>query len=224
MADDLDALYDVIDYRFRDSALLEEALTHPSLNGDVNYQRLEFLGDRVLGLAIAGRLYREYPDLDEGELAIRYNELVRRRTLAGIASEMGLGAFIRLSAGEDENGGREKPAILADCCESLIGALHIDGGFDVARTFINRQWDDLIDDVADKQKDAKTRLQEWAQGRGLATPRYRETGRTGPAHEPEFTVSVLIGDEHEASGKGPSKRAAEQNAANALLSDLGVTS
>jgi len=222
MAGDLDAIYELIGYRFQAPALVEEALTHPSCAAAFNYQRLEFLGDRVLGAVIAEKLLGEYPEFREGELALRYNELVRRETLARIARRIGLDAHVRLSPGEEDSGGREKPAILADVCEALIGAMFIDGGFDTARAFVARYWRDLVEAVADKEKDAKTRLQEWAQGRGLATPTYQELSRTGPAHQPEFTVSVVVGKEYQASGIGMSKRAAEQNAAQSLLDELGV--
>ncbi|MFN3232109.1 MAG: ribonuclease III [Alphaproteobacteria bacterium] len=222
MADDFEALYEVIGHRFADPGLLVEAFTHPSCDGPHNYQRLEFLGDRVLGASIAMRLLEEYPDFDEGNLAIRYNELVRRKTLAKIAKDLQLDTHLRLSPGENDSGGRDKPAILADCCEALIGALFLDAGFDAARAFVDRQWTDLVTAVADTGKDAKTRLQEWAQGRGLATPSYQEVSRTGPAHEPEFVVSVVVGKEYQARGVGGSKRNAEQAAARTLLEQIGV--
>ncbi len=223
MADaiDVEALSEIVGHRFSNATLVEQAMTHPSCDGPVNYQRLEFLGDRVLGASIADRLLNEYPDFSEGELAIRYNELVRRETLAKIARRLGLDAHIRLSPGEEDSGGREKPAILADVCEALIGALYLDGGFGVAKGFVDRVWQDLVESVVDKGKDAKTRLQEWAQGRGHGAPLYTETARSGPAHEPEFTVSVVIGKSYQSTGKGGSKRAAEQNAARALLEEIG---
>jgi ribonuclease-3 len=219
---DLDTLGRLLGYRFADPALLRQALTHPSCTGQPNYQRLEFVGDRVLGAIIAQRLYREYPGFREGELAIRFNELVRRETLAGIVRRLGLDRFIRLSPGEEENGGRQKPAILADCGEAVIGALFLDGGFEAAHAFVERHWQELVAGVAVKDKDAKTLLQEWAQGRGMAAPHYREIGRDGPPHEPEFTIMVQAGT-HEATGRGASKRIAEQAAARALLDRLAAS-
>jgi ribonuclease-3 len=220
---DFDILSDLLGYRFADPALLEQALTHPSCTGQPNYQRLEFVGDRVLGAIIAQRLYREYPSFREGELAIRFNELVRKETLARILLQLGLDRYIRLSAGEEENGGRQKPAILADCCEAVIGAMFMDSGFAAAHAFVEKHWQALVAGVALKDKDAKTLLQEWAQGRGMAAPGYREVGREGPPHEPEFTVAVTVGKNHEAMGKGASKRAAEQAAARSLLDRLNGT-
>ncbi|MGE0668018.1 MAG: ribonuclease III [Sphingomonadales bacterium] len=220
MSNELDDIYALLGYRFADPSLLEQALTHPSCTGVPNYQRLEFIGDRVLGAIIAQRLYREYPMFREGELAIRFNELVRKETLAHILLRLGLQQYVRLSPGEEDNGGRAKPAILADCCEAVIGAMFMDSGFDAARAFVDKHWNDLVAGVAMKDKDAKTLLQEWAQGRGMAAPSYRELCREGPPHEPEFTVGVKVGRKHEATGKGASKRAAEQAAARSLLDKL----
>jgi ribonuclease-3 len=220
MPKSLEEIYALLGYRFADPSLLEQALTHPSCTGVPNYQRLEFIGDRVLGAIIAQRLYREYPTFREGELAIRFNELVRRDTLAHILRRLGLDSHIRLSSGEEENGGRQKPAILADCCEAVIGAMFMDSGFAAAHEFVEKHWQDLVAGVALKDKDAKTLLQEWAQGRGMAAPSYREISREGPPHEPEFTVGVTVGKKHEATGKGASKRAAEQAAARSLLDRL----
>ncbi|MBI1180745.1 MAG: ribonuclease III [Alphaproteobacteria bacterium] len=222
MGDDFEALTRILGHRFADRALLEQALTHPSCTGLPHYQRLEFVGDRVLGAIIAVRLYREYPHFKEGELAIRFNELVRKETLARIVSRLGLDRFVRLSAGEEENGGREKPAILADCGEALIGALYVDGGFAAAHRFVETHWQELVASVAMKEKDAKTLLQEWAQGRGMAAPVYAEVSREGPPHEPEFTVSVVVGKSQEAQGRGASKRMAEQEAARRLLDRLAA--
>jgi ribonuclease-3 len=223
MANGLDDIYALLGYRFADPSLLEQALTHPSCTGVPNYQRLEFIGDRVLGAIIAQRLYREYPTFKEGELAIRFNELVRKETLAQILLRLGLDRYVRLSIGEEDNGGRQKPAILADCCEAVIGAMFMDSGFAAAHEFVEKHWQDLVAGVALKDKDAKTLLQEWAQGRGMAAPSYREISRDGPPHEPEFTVGVTVGRKHEATGKGASKRVAEQSAARSLLDRLNGT-
>lgn len=217
----LDALFG---YAFKDTALLDAALTHPSVAGKQHYQRLEFMGDRVLGAVIAEALFRAFPQSSEGELAVRYNELVRRETLAAIAGGLGLGAHITMSSGEERSGGREKPAILADVCEALIGALFLDGGLEPARHFIETHWRDRLRTADKAGKDFKTQLQEWAQARGLATPTYRETGCTGPAHAPEFTVEVALGDVYRESGSGMSKRIAEQEAAGRLIAKLGEQS
>lgn len=222
--DDLTVLETAIGHRFHDRALLEQALTHPSCEGQPHYQRLEFIGDRVLGTVIADALYHTYPDAVEGDLALRFNALVRRETLAGLAQDIGLTGHIRLSPGEDQAGGRDKPAIQADVVEALIGALYQDGGFEAAKAFVRGHWDDLVTSVAHKAKDAKTQLQEWAQGRGLAKPSYQVVSREGPAHAPQFTITVVVGKQHQATGQGGTKRAAEQEAARALLDILGKAS
>lgn len=221
MTDALADLEKVVVHQFADRSLLQQALTHPSCEGQPHYQRLEFIGDLVLGTIIAHALYNAYPDASEGDLAIRFNALVRRETLAALATDIGLAAHIRLSPGEDQAGGRDKPAIQADCVEALIGALYLDGGFEVASRFVTRHWVDLVSAVADKEKDAKTQLQEWAQGRGLAKPSYQVISRDGPAHAPEFTITVVLGKQHQATGRGGTKRAAEQEAARVLLDALG---
>ena len=219
-ASELDDLEALAGHKFANKALLVQALTHPSCGVQPHYQRLEFVGDRVLGLLIAERLYQEYPGAREGDLALRYNELVRRETLAEIGERIGIDHFIRVSTGEEESGGRQKPAIIADCCEALIGALYLDGGLKAADAFIARCWVDLVEAVANKEKDPKTQLQEWAQGCGMAKPSYQVVTREGPAHAPEFTITVVLGKQHQATGKGGSKRIAEQDAARTLLDRL----
>ncbi len=211
---------DLFGYAFKDPSLLDTALTHPSFVGKRHYQRLEFLGDRVLGAVIAEALFKAFPTASEGELAVRYNELVRRETLAAIAGGLKFAQRINMSVGEERTGGRDKPAILADVCEALIGALYLDGGLDAARDFIELHWRDRLRAADKTGKDSKTLLQEWAQGRGLATPTYLETACTGPAHAPEFTVEVSLGDTHSETGSGSSKRVAEQEAAGRLMAKL----
>lgn len=210
----------VLGHVFQAPALLEEALTHPSVEASVNYQRLEFLGDRVLGLVIAAALIRRYPDSPEGELATRYNALVRRETLAKIAGDCSLAEAIRLSRSEIETGGRAKPAILADVLEAVLGALYLDGGLAVAEAFVTRWWQPYIADQKAAPKDAKTGLQEWVQAQGYPTPVYEEVGREGPPHAPKFTMAVKVGQSLSANGSGPSKQAAEQAAAEHLLARL----
>jgi ribonuclease-3 len=218
----MDELTRIIGYEFSDPALARDALTHRSAaaRGHPTYERLEFLGDRVLALVIADMLYDEFPEEEEGALAKRLVALVRRETLTGIASVLGIGPLIRLSRGEEEAGGRENPAILSDVCESLIGAIYRDGGMAPARAFIERHWTGLMESTAEPPKDAKTSLQEWAQGRGFALPAYRQLSRSGPDHAPHFTIEVMVGGFPPELGVGPTKRAAEQIAAEKLLERL----
>lgn len=221
----MDDLTARIGYRFENSDLARTALTHRSAaarRADT-YERLEFLGDRVLALVIADLLYETYPDEEEGALAKRLVDLVRRETLAEVASSIDLGSLIRLSRGEEEAGGRENPAILADVCEALIGAVYRDGGIDPARTFIHDNWTARMSAAVKPPKDAKTILQEWAQGQGMALPDYTELSRSGPDHAPIFEIQVTVGDFPPERGGGATKRAAEQIAAERLLLRLGVT-
>jgi len=215
-------LADIIGYEFGDPALARTALTHRSatVRDGETYERLEFLGDRVLALVVADMLYEAFPDEDEGALAKRLVALVRQETLAEVAMRLAIAPLIRLSRGEEEAGGRENPAILADVCESLIGAVYRDGGMVPARAFIRRHWSSLMEGTAEPPKDAKTSLQEWAQGRGLALPAYRQISRSGPDHAPLFTIEVGVGDFPPERGEGPTKRSAEQAAAERLLARL----
>ena len=220
-------LEQTIGYRFSDAALLERALTHISaLKGAQgrtgSYQRLEFLGDHVLGLAISEMLFEAFPKADEGELSRRLADLVRRETCADVARVMDLGASLRLGASESRAGGHSRIAILADVCESLIGAIFLDGGYKSALIFVQKFWAERMRKPARPLRDPKTVLQEWAQARGLPTPTYREIERTGPHHDPEFRVAVSLPERQPAEGKGRSKRSAEQAAASALLSREGV--
>ena len=217
-------LKDALGHEFNDKVLLAQALTHRSaaLHDRVSYERLEFLGDRVLGFIVADLLLDAYPQEKEGALAKRHADLVRRETLAEVAREAGVGAFIVMSRGEAESGGRENDAILADVCEALIAALYRDGGIGPARDFISRFWTDRLHAPPRPPEDAKTRLQEWAQGRGLALPDYKTIGREGPEHAPHFTVAVGVEGWDDAEGGGSSKRAAERAAAEAMLARVGL--
>ncbi|MDA5194268.1 ribonuclease III [Govanella unica] len=215
--DDLDGLYSILGHRFEDLSLLTEALTHPSMAGGVNYQRLEFLGDRVLGLIIADLLYTRSPTVKEGVLARQLADLVRQEALAEVAQTIGLVPYIRLAKSAEDDGGRSKPAILADACEAVIGALYLDSGLEAAGNFIERAWASLLNDRTRGMRDAKSALQEWAQGKGYPTPSYRETAREGPDHAPSFTVEVEVRGHPPVAGSGPSKRAAEMLAADILL-------
>ncbi|MFZ5691995.1 MAG: ribonuclease III [Pseudomonadota bacterium] len=215
-----------IGYRFRDKALLERALTHISaLKGQGrtgSYQRLEFLGDHVLGLAVSEMLFEAFPKAEEGELSRRLADLVRRESCADVARSIDLGDSLRLGASEVRAGGRSRVAILADVCESLIGAVFLDGGYKAAKALVERYWSDRMRKPARPLRDPKTMLQEWAQARGLPTPSYREVERTGPHHDPVFRVAVTLPEREPAEGRGRSKRAAEQAAAAALLAREGV--
>jgi ribonuclease III len=221
------ALETRIGYRFTDAEMLECALTHISaLKGARNragsYQRLEFLGDHVLGLVISDMLYRSYPKADEGELSRRLADLVRKETCAEIARSIDLGAAIRVGASEANAGARKRPAILADVCEAVIGAVYVDGGYKAAEELVERLWQERMRATVQPLRDPKTVLQEWAQARGLPTPVYREVARSGPDHSPEFRVAVQLPSFAPAEGFGRSKRVAEQGAAAAMLSREGV--
>ena len=217
VSEDLFALSERLGYRFRDPELLLEALTHASTGGGSSYERLEFLGDRVLGLVVAEMLYRAFPQEPEGLLARRHAALVRQDSLAIVAGQLDLAGHLRLSPGEEEGGGRSNPAILADVAEAILGAIYLDGGLGAARQLIERFWQPLLEADQRPPQDNKTALQEWAQGSGRPLPSYVETERSGSAHEPLFTVRVLVEGEEPAEGRGRSKRAAEQAAAGALL-------
>jgi ribonuclease III len=224
---DLAAFEEHIGYRFSDRALLEQALTHISaLSGARNrassYQRLEFLGDHVLGLIISDMLFRTFARADEGEMSRRLADLVRREACADVGQAINLGAVIRLGASEAHAGGRGRPAILADVCEALIGAVFVDGGYPAAAALVERLWSERMRTPARPLRDSKTVLQEWAQARGMPTPAYREVERKGPDHSPEFRVAVELPHLAPAEGLGRSKRAAEQAAAAAMLSRAGV--
>ncbi|MGF1476269.1 MAG: ribonuclease III [Geminicoccaceae bacterium] len=212
-------------HSFSKPALLQLALTHSSLGGrdagGPNNERLEFLGDRVLGLVVAELLYELYPDDLEGALAQRQAVLVARDQLAEIAVTIGLDRHVAMASGEAVSGGRTKPSILADACEAVIGALFLDGGFEVARRFVRGQWQGPASHMASPPRDNKTALQEWAQERGLGLPSYRVSERTGPDHAPQFVVEVALTGSAPMSGTGSSKRAAEQAAAGNLLDTIG---
>jgi ribonuclease-3 len=222
------ALEDRIGYRFADAAMLESALTHISAlkggNRANSYQRLEFLGDHVLGLVISDMLYRAYPKADEGELSRRLADLVRKETCYEIAFAIELGAALRVGSSEANSGARSRVAILADVCEALIGAVYLDGGYKAAEGLVERLWAVRLKATAPPLRDPKTVLQEWAQARGLPTPAYREIERSGPDHNPEFRVAVHLPALGPAEGSGRSKRAAEQAAAAAMLAREGVRS
>jgi ribonuclease III len=210
-------------YKFRDAELAARALTHlsaPTTGGQGrldSYQRLEFLGDRVLGLVVAEMLYEAFPQASEGELSMRLAALVRRETCAEVAKEWEVGPHVVLGLGEAQAGGRKKAAILADIAESLIGAVFVEAGFEAARSVIAQAWRARMDAVEEPERDAKTAMQEWAQARALAAPSYVETDRSGPPHAPQFTIQVSLEGFEPAHGSASSKRAAEQAAARAFM-------
>jgi ribonuclease-3 len=225
-----EALADTFGHRFANPDLLREALTHPSASApgagkpsrarparQRGYERLEFLGDRVLGLVVADLLYNAFPQEAEGALAKRLAALARKDTLASVATAAGLGAHLVLSKAEAQAGGRQNPTLLSDACEAVIGALYLDGGLAAAAGFIGRYWHPLMAAEARPPQDAKTTLQEWAQGQGLPLPVYRTVRTEGPPHEPLFAVEVQVEGISPVTGAGRTKRAAEQAAAGALL-------
>lgn len=213
------ALQTRIGYRFESLSLLEEALTHPGAaiqqqGRNFNYQRLEFLGDAVLGLLMADMLLEMFPDENEGEIARRHAALVSSPALMRIAAKLELARC--LIAGKDAITGQG----VDDACEALLGALYLDGGLDAARTVFRKYWEPLAREVTAPPKDAKTALQEWAQGSGYGLPVYRVVEQTGPAHAPRFICEVVIAAFPPVSGNGTSKRLAEQASAKAMLENL----
>lgn len=213
-------------YRFKNQALLTRALTHASLRGSKQVrddnERLEFVGDRVLGLAIVELLEKTYPDATEGELARHLNRLVRGETCAKVGLALNLGDHLMLSDSEAGSGGRLKATILADAVEAVLGAVFLEAGFDKARDVVHRLWENEGVSIGNVAADPKSALQEWAQGQGLALPSYVEVERSGPDHAPRFTAEVRISGKDPARGQGASKRAAEQAAATVLLEREGV--
>lgn len=212
----MEALEEALGHRFRDPHLLARALRHASAGAPTN-ERLEFLGDRVLGLTIAKLLLDVHPNDTEGALAPRFNALVRLETCAAVAADAGIVPHIVMAPSEAKSGGRSKAAILGDACEAVIGALYLDGGLPAAQAFVERYWRGRLNGVAGDMRDPKTTLQEWAQGRALGVPVYTVVERTGPDHAPEFTVEARIGATLSSRGVGASRRLAEQAAARELL-------
>jgi len=219
------ALQERLGHVFADANLLDRALTHSSAvagpDKSGSYQRLEFLGDRVLGLAVADMLLRQFPDATEGELSRRLAVLVRAETCAAVARTVGLDAAIQLGKGTRSRA-RLTTTMLGDVCEAVIGAVYLDASYPVAAAMVERLWQEHMLAPPRPLRDAKTVLQEWAQGRGLPTPVYTEVARSGPHHNPEFRIAVQLPGIAAAEGVGRSKRAAEQAAAAAMLAREGV--
>ncbi|MGD9784921.1 MAG: ribonuclease III [Hyphomicrobiaceae bacterium] len=226
--DAIKALEKALGYHFKDRALAEQALTHASVRGSktatADNERLEFMGDRVLGLAIAGLMCERHPEAREGDLARSFNRLVRGRTCAIVARTIGVGPALVLSDSEAAAGGREKETILADAMEALLGAIYLEAGFDKARAVVLQLWEPHVEASPRVTRDAKSELQEWAQGQGLDLPEYTEESRSGPDHAPRFVAVVRVANGLNARGEGRSKRSAEQAAATALLESQGVWS
>ena len=219
LSKDLAAFSTRLGHRFETPDLLIRALTHSSLSSVTrpDNQRLEFLGDRVLGLVMAEAVLAHDPMAKEGTLAPRFNALVRKEACADVARQIDLGAVLKIGKSEMSTGGRRKTALLGDAMEAVIAAVYLDGGYDAARTVVLRLWGDRVARVEADARDAKTALQEWAQARGQTPPAYTETARTGPDHAPIFTVEVRLQSGEAETAQAPSKRQAEQAAAAALL-------
>ena len=222
---DLQAFAKSIGHSFAKPDLLIRAITHASLSSATraDNQRLEFLGDRVLGLIMAETLLGADANATEGQTAPRFNALVRKETCAAVARDLGLGDVLRMGRSEMLSGGRRKEALLGDAMEALIAAVYLDAGLEAARALILRGWGGRIAAVDADARDAKTSLQEWAQARAMAPPVYNETGRSGPDHAPVFTVRVDLANGHHETARAASKRQAEQQAAKALLARMEAT-
>lgn len=221
----LKALQQSIKYEFKDVSILETALTHPSINLQfpqlLNYERLEFLGDRVLGLVIAELLFENFSHESEGELARRHAGLVCGSSIHRVAKTLQIADYLRFSATEDPALYRDNASVLENALEALIGAIYLDSGLAAAQQFIRFYWHPLLASVKDAPKDAKTALQEWAQAQGLGLPVYDVLERSGPDHAPRFTIRVRIGSNNmHADAIGNSKKEAEQGAAAALLASI----
>ncbi len=218
----LDVFESRFGYHFRDRDYLRHALTHASTGADRDYERLEFLGDRVLGLVLAHLLYAEFPEESEGSLARRHAALVSGATLAVIAGQIGLGEVLHLSDGERAAGGAKNDNILGDVMEALIGAAYLDGGLEPCRALIAALWKDALHIMVQPPQDPKTALQEWAQARGLGLPEYALESRDGPDHAPVFRIRVRVTGFDPVSGAGLSRRAAEKAAALQLMKMIGI--
>ena len=215
-------------YVFRDKQRLVRAMTHPSALSAVegvkgSNQRLEFLGDRVLGLVIAERLFERYPNEREGDLAPRLNRLVRKEACAQAFGQLNISDCIAMAENEVAAGGQMRESTLGDACEAVIAAIYLDGGLGKARAFIERAWADQFSQSGDRVRHPKTLLQEWAQSNGHQLPQYHVTDRKGPDHAPVFTIKVSIGSDFDATGQSSSKQEAEVEAAEQLLIKLGVS-
>lgn len=221
----MSGIEDILGYRFSNKELLKEALTHPSCNEMVDgrpfhYQRLEFLGDSIIGAVISELLYSSYPDEPEGNLAKRKAALVSSHTISRIVEDHHIFPFIRLSASEKQDGGQSNRSIQEDVCEALMGAIYLDGGYEKVREVILQIWQPYSDKLTSVPQDAKTTLQEWAQGKGLSLPLYEVISEEGPAHAPKFEIRVTVQGYPPEIATAGNKRKAEQQAAAQLLKKL----
>lgn len=219
IGNDITTFMDRLGHRFAKPELLLRALTHSSISSVTrpDNQRLEFLGDRVLGLSMAEALFKADKTASEGQLAPRFNALVRKETCADVARQIDLGAVLKLGRSEMMTGGRRKEALLGDAMEAVIAAVYLDAGFDAARALVLRLWGARVEAVEEDARDAKTALQEWAQARGQKPPKYETLSREGPDHAPVFTIAVTLESGETAQAVAGAKRQAEQAAAKALL-------
>lgn len=223
--DTVKSIEEATGYTFKDKALLTRAMTHPgavSAKDAVKHsnQRLEFLGDRVLGLIVSERLMQRFPTEREGKLAPRFNAYVRKEACAKAVRYLGIGKYLIMAQHDAADGGRSRDSALGDLCEALIAAVYLDGGLKAARTLVERAWAPQFAGGAPSTKDAKTALQEWAQGRGLGLPKYRVLDRSGPDHQPEFKVEVTLENGSSAEASGSSKQDAQRAAAEMLMEHL----
>ena len=222
--DNLSQLQSQLRYEFKDTIYIDRALTHSSahaVKGGLDYERLEFLGDRVVNLVVADLLFTKFRDENEGALAKRHTALVRTETLADIAIELSLGNFVQLSDAERRAGGAENKNILADLTEAVTAAIYLDGGFNAAKTFVESALGSRLSDMVEPPRDAKTALQEWSQAQGLGLPVYELVGQDGPDHAPEFTVRLIVEGYEAVDAISNSKKKAEKDAARTFLTKIG---
>lgn len=215
----MDKLEKILGYEFENRKILEQALTHGSVAhaSTINYERLEFLGDRVLGVAVAEMLYKLFPSEPEGSLSQRFVALVCKESVAEVALKLGLDRFVhaeRLDVEKNDN-------VLCDVAEAVIGAMYLDAGSEKAIAFVQKHWEDLVHKYTKPPKDAKTSLQELTHQNQWKMPEYEEVGREGKEHDPKFFIKVSVAGHGFAIGEGHNKKAAEQDAAKKLLKDLG---
>lgn len=224
-AKDHDTLTARLGYKFKDRTLLKRALTHSSsLQKNDDYQRLEFLGDRVLALIVAEELYKQNPSHREGQMANIHSNLVRGGVCGEIGRQLGLGEFISVGPSEQKKGVNLNNTVLGDVVEALIGAIYLDAGLAAAHDFVQRHWAERLNGQQQVSKDPKTFLQEWSLARGLAIPAYTVLKREGLEHSPVFTVELVVQGKPPVSGSGPSKRLAEMSAAELFLKREGIRS
>lgn len=218
----LEELEELIGYSFQDKALLHTAMTHSSTGAHNNYERLEFLGDRVLGLVVSEILYEKFDNEKEGDLAKRLASLVQGSWLAKVAEDIHLGDYMSFSVSEREAGGDHNENILSDGMESLIGALYLDADLKTCRDFIEKIWGDAFYQMKKPPQHPKTALQEWAQGKGLPVPSYKIVGQSGPDHAPLFDIEVSVSGYAAVSAQGRSRQLAEKAAAKAFLKTMKI--